>query len=97
MPSETYSGVPRLPGFVDALHHEGQVALAIYNAGTDIVAGDPLGQLDVSPEGVLERDLFVVQTLRGRGIPTVMLLSGGYTRESYKLVARSVGELVAAT
>jgi histone deacetylase 11 len=84
----------RLPGFVDSLSSNGKVALAIYNAGTDIVAGDPLGLMNISADTILERDLFVVRTLRQRGIPTAMVLSGGYTRESYKLVARSVARLL---
>ena len=33
------------------------------------------------------------QTLADAGIPVVMVLSGGYTPESYQLVARSVGEV----
>lgn len=31
----------------------------IYNAGTDILEGDPLGWLDVTAEGVVKRDEFV--------------------------------------
>ena len=57
-------------------------------------AGDALGGLGVSAAAVLERDLFVVAQLRSRGIPTVMLLSGGYSRESYRLVAATVVELL---
>ena len=63
--------------------------LAFYNAGTDILAGDPLGQLDVSAEGVFERDRFVIEALVARQIPCVVLPSGGYTRESYRLLART--------
>jgi len=79
----------RLPGFLDSVTSR-PVGLAIYNAGTDVFAGDPLGNLSISAETILHRDLFVVEQLRTRGIPTVMLLSGGYTRESYRLVADSV-------
>ena len=84
----------RLPGFLDSIAHSGSVGLAIYNAGTDVFRGDPLGGLDLSSEGVHERDLFVVEELRSRGIPTLMLPSGGYTRASYRLLADSVIRLV---
>lgn len=84
----------RLPGFLDSIGAGRPLRLAIYNAGTDIVAGDPLGQLGVSADGVLQRDLFVVEELRRRQIPTLMLASGGYTRQSHVLMARSVVELV---
>jgi histone deacetylase 11 len=36
----------------------------------------------------------VIGRLRARGIPVVMLLSGGYSRESYQLVANTVVELL---
>jgi histone deacetylase 11 len=84
----------RLPRFLDSISQSQRVGLAIYNAGTDVYADDPLGQLNLSAESILRRDLFVVQQLRQRGIPTVMLLSGGYTQVSYKLVADSVIRLL---
>jgi histone deacetylase 11 len=84
----------KLPEFLETLADSGAVRLAIYNAGTDVVAGDPLGQLNLSPGAVLERDLFVVDQFRRRNIPTLMLPSGGYTRQSYRLVADSVERLL---
>lgn len=82
-----------LPGFLDSVGRS-KVDLAVYNAGTDVVSGDPLGALNVSPSTVQQRDEFVVGELRKRGIPTVMVLSGGYTRQSYELVAKSVISLI---
>ena len=83
----------RLPAFLDSVCNS-PVGLAIYNAGTDVFAGDPLGRLDISAAAILERDLFVVGELRKRQIPTVMVLSGGYTNQSYQLVANSVIRLL---
>ncbi len=71
-----------------------QPKIAFYNAGTDIYEFDPLGQLKVSQQGILERDLFVFQTLTSAEIPWVMVLSGGYTRESYQLVANSIASIL---
>jgi histone deacetylase 11 len=84
----------RLPGFLNSITGSERVGLAIYNAGTDIYAGDPLGGLAVTAQGISRRDQFVVDQLRQRGIPTVMVLSGGYTQESYRLVANSVVHLL---
>lgn len=84
----------RLPGFLDSISQSSSVGLAIYNAGTDVFVDDPLGDLNLSAEGILKRDLHVVKELRRRQIPTVMLLSGGYTRLSYELVANSVIQLL---
>lgn len=79
-----------LPPFLDAVSRSRRPALAVYNAGTDVLDGDPLGYLRVSADGILARDQFVLTQLTDRRIPTLMLPSGGYTRESYKLIARTV-------
>lgn len=83
-----------LPGFLDSVSNQ-KVGVAFYNSGTDVFASDPLGQLNISADAILQRDLFVVDQLQKRNIPTVMVLSGGYTKESYRLVAtRTVVELL---
>ena len=69
------------------LQAAGPIRLAIYNAGTDILRGDRIGQLDVSADGIRARDRYVVDALKERKIPTVIVTSGGYTRGSYELVA----------
>ncbi len=79
----------RLPGFLDSVGRT-PVGLAIYNAGTDVYSGDPLGGFDISAATIRQRDLYVVGELRKRGIPTTMVLSGGYTKQSFRLVADSV-------
>jgi histone deacetylase 11 len=61
--------------------------LAFYNAGTDILVGDPLGNLSVSYNGVIERDRYVIEILLNMNIPTVIVTSGGYSQASYKLIA----------
>jgi histone deacetylase 11 len=81
-----------LPEFLDGIAKPGPVRFAIYNAGTDIYRGDPLGALAVTAAGVLKRDRFVLRQLIDRNIPTVMLPSGGYTRESFQLIADSVAD-----
>ena len=79
----------RLPGFLDSVANS-PIGLAVYNAGTDVFVGDPLGGLNISRSTIRERDLYVVGELRKRDIPTIMVLSGGYTKQSYQLVADSV-------
>ncbi len=80
-----------LPVFLQTIP---QPQIAFYNAGTDIYEQDPLGRLSVSQQGILARDRFVFQTLTNAGIPWVMVLSGGYTQESYQLVADSVADVL---
>lgn len=83
----------RLPSFLDESATVGPIELAIFNAGTDIHERDPLGGLAVSADGIRARDRLVVSELRGRGIPTLFLPSGGYTPESWQLIADSLVEL----
>jgi histone deacetylase 11 len=84
----------RLPAFLDSITRAPRVRLAIYNAGTDVYTDDELGGMMVSEAGVLERDQFVLEQLVGRKIPTMVLLSGGYNRASYRLVANMVGFMI---
>ncbi|HHG84244.1 MAG TPA: histone deacetylase [Bacteroidetes bacterium] len=65
----------------------------IYNAGTDILETDPLGALNISAEGIIARDHFVFSQARALGIPILMVLSGGYTAESSRIIARSIAGL----
>ncbi|CAD6336477.1 unnamed protein product [Miscanthus lutarioriparius] len=53
-----------------------QPHLIVYNAGTDILDGDPLGRLKVSPEGVVTRDEKVFRLAKDQNIPLLMLTSG---------------------
>lgn len=85
---------PKLPVFLDSIARTQNVGLAIYVAGTDVFTGDDLGLLALSESEILERDEFVVAELRRRQLPTVMLLGGGYTEESHRLVATSAKSLV---
>lgn len=83
-----------LPNWLDEITARVRPALAIYNAGTDVVSDDPLGALALSTQHVLERDVFVVESLTRRGIPTAMVLGGGYTPDSFRLVADSVATIL---
>jgi histone deacetylase 11 len=85
----------RLPPFLDSVGRSAPIRLAIYNAGTDIFVDDELGGLRCSADDVLERDMFVVEQLRTRGIPTVFVTSGGYSELSHRLIARSATEAFA--
>jgi histone deacetylase 11 len=82
-----------LPAFLEEIAGVGEVAVIIYNAGTDILTGDPLGGLAVSREGILARDAFVIDQALQREVPCVMLLSGGYTQESHAIIGDSVLQL----
>ena len=69
------------------LNQNRQAKLVYYNAGTDILSYDPLGGLNVSYADVIKRDRMVIDALRARKIPTVVITSGGYSSASHKLIA----------
>lgn len=64
--------------------------LVVYNAGTDILDGDPLGRLKISPDGIANRDEKVFRFARERNVPVVMLTSGGYMKSSARVIADSL-------
>ncbi|XP_010456715.1 PREDICTED: histone deacetylase 2-like [Camelina sativa] len=70
-----------------------QPELVIYNAGTDILDGDPLGRLKISPDGITSRDEKVFRFAREKNIPLVMLTSGGYMQSSARVIADSIENL----
>ncbi len=62
-----------------------EIELVFVVAGGDVLAGDRLGTLKLSMNGVRERDLKVVERLRS--LPQVWLPAGGYSPQSWKVLA----------
>jgi acetoin utilization deacetylase AcuC-like enzyme len=52
--------------------------IIFYQAGVDGLAGDRLGRLALSLDGLAQRDQMVLQMCRWRGVPVVITLGGGY-------------------
>lgn len=75
-----------LPVALDAVWPD----LLIYNAGSDPFAGDPLAGFRLTMSDLAERDLLVVTLARERGIPVAMVLSGGYSAESWRIHADAI-------
>jgi histone deacetylase 11 len=71
-----------------------QPGLIIYNAGTDIFQKDPLGRLSVSEAGIIQRDQLVFREALDRHVPVMMLLSGGYSRQSAGIIGRSIENIL---
>jgi histone deacetylase 11 len=75
-----------LPKALDAVRPD----LVIYNAGSDPFVGDPLASFRLSRSDLAERDLMVVSFVRERDIPVAMVLSGGYSAESWAIHADAI-------
>lgn len=62
--------------------------LFIYDAGVDIYEHDPLGLLNVSLDGIRQRDRLVIETVRALNIPLASVIGGGYDKDQAALAAR---------
>jgi len=65
-----------------------QPDLVIYDAGVDVFEHDPLGMLNISIDGIRQRDAYVLNTVRAAGIPIATVIGGGYDKDEYALAAR---------
>ena len=65
-----------------------QPDLVIYDAGVDIYVDDPLGLLEVSVDGIRQRDATVLERLTEQGIPVATVIGGGYDRDEKALASR---------
>jgi histone deacetylase 11 len=80
-----------LPRFITSVQSP---KIAFYIAGTDVFEEDPLGEFNVSENGILARDKYVIDTLVDNGIPCVMVLGGGYTKQSATIIANSIKNIL---
>lgn len=90
---DEYLGMVRdtLPGALDAARPD----LVVYNAGSDPFVGDPLAHHRLTASDLAERDLLVATEVRERGVPLAMVLSGGYSSESWKIHADAIEGILA--
>lgn len=70
--------------------------LVIYIAGADVASGDLYGNWEMSAEGILRRDRFVVETARRElgPVPFLVLLGGGYGGAAWRPPARFLAWLL---
>jgi acetoin utilization deacetylase AcuC-like enzyme len=70
--------------------------LVVYLAGCDSAADDALGNWKISAAGMLARDLRVTGWARPRGrpVPLVITLAGGYGRQAWRYSARYLSALL---
>ncbi|XP_077181718.1 histone deacetylase 11 isoform X4 [Paroedura picta] len=78
---------------VEGAVNEVKPDIIIYNAGTDVLDGDPLGGLAISPQGIIERDEIVFRAARKHRIPILMVTSGGYQKRTARIIADSIVNL----
>lgn len=62
--------------------------LVLYDAGVDIYENDPLGLLNISLQGIRERDELVLNLCKSQGLPVATVIGGGYDRDQAALARR---------
>lgn len=69
--------VQHLPGLLDQVRPD----LVFYIAGVDPHQDDRLGKLALTDQGLMMRERRVIEAVRGRAIPLVTVLGGGYGQD----------------
>lgn len=69
----------QLYGILPKLLDEVQPDKVFYLSGVDVLATDKLGRLNLSRKGCLERDRFVLETMKQSGIAVTVSMGGGYS------------------
>lgn len=83
-----------LEGELEAHLDAFQPELVIHVAGSDVLDDDPLANMAMTPDGLVERDLMVYRAARERDLGLVHLLAGGYGPSSAKAQAASVAAML---
>ena len=85
---ETYLSLLRkhLPGVFDRAKPD----IVFFQAGADVLDGDPLAHLRLTPRGVVERDRLVIDEAVRWKVPIVMVLGGGYSKDAWRVQYESI-------
>ncbi|MER8574713.1 histone deacetylase [Mesorhizobium sp. M1338] len=78
----------RLAAILPELSAQAHWDVVFYNAGVDVHAGDRLGRLSLSDDGLRARDDMVIRHFRARGIPVCGVIGGGYSTDVPVLASR---------
>jgi acetoin utilization deacetylase AcuC-like enzyme len=70
--------------------------LVLYIAGADPYAGDRIGRLSVSKQGLLARDRLVLEAARQAGTPVAIVCGGGYCMDIDSIVDIHAGTMLLA-
>lgn len=81
---------------VPAILRDFQPDMVWYLAGVDPYAGDKLGRLALSLEGLYQRDMVVMQACHDAEIPLVITMGGGYAPQMHDIVAAHCNTVRAA-
>lgn len=73
---------------------EFEPSIILYQAGVDPWAGDRLGRLALTREGLIARDRWIAARARDRGLPLASTLGGGYGDDMAEVAERHVASIL---
>jgi len=86
--------LPLVIKFIKKAINQFKPNLIIFNAGTDIYKNDQLGNFNISANGIIQRDTIVFSLAQKYNIPILMVLSGGYSKQSGLIIGKSVVNII---
>ena len=63
-----------------------QPNFVFYQAGVDVLGTDKLGKLNLTQQGIVQRDKRVLDFVKGLGVPMVCTMGGGYSKDIKHIV-----------
>ena len=67
---------------------EYQPDFVFYDAGVDVHKDDRLGHVNLTDEGIFERDTYIINTCVSQQLPVACVIGGGYDRNEEKVAKR---------
>jgi len=83
-----------LSAHLDKVFEEAKPEIVFFQAGCDTLAGDPLASLKMTEEGIVRRDVMVIDACAQRNVPVVMTLGGGYSSAAWRVQFKSIRRIV---
>jgi acetoin utilization deacetylase AcuC-like enzyme len=80
---------------IDGLFAISKPDIVFHIAGCDALKGDPLASGEMTHEGIKKRDAMIVKACEKYGVPYVMTLSGGYSKDAWNAQYKSISALIA--
>ncbi|MCD4820107.1 MAG: histone deacetylase [Candidatus Cloacimonetes bacterium] len=62
--------------------------------GCDTLKGDPLASLNMTEQGIVQRDWLVIEECLRQNIPVVMTLAGGYSKNAWHVQYSSIKNII---
>jgi histone deacetylase 11 len=80
---------------LDDLFLKSKPDIVFHVAGCDALNGDPLASGKMTHAGIQKRDAMIVKACEKYGVPYVMTLSGGYSKDAWNAQYKSISALIA--